>query len=153
MKNIKSLILITFGIILLSTTNNFSQKGKGHHHNGRSGNQKAVGHHHHGNKKLVVVRSPYRPNTIVVYHPHWGPKRNYNRRWVYFPRHNFYWDNWRQLYVYKNGAVWITNTTRPPVVANVNIENEKHYELKETEDDLDDVYSTNPSHQTEYKPE
>jgi hypothetical protein len=35
----------------------------------------------------------------------------------------------------------------------VTIENEKHYELKETDDDIDDVYSTNDNHQKEYKPE
>jgi hypothetical protein len=57
------------------------------------------------------------------------------------------------MYVYRSGNVWIYKLTPPPIVINVNIESEKHYELKETEDDVDDVYNTNDSHQTEYKPE
>jgi hypothetical protein len=37
-------------------------------------------HPHH----RVIVRSRYRPAKIVVFHPHWAPKRAYNRRWVFF---------------------------------------------------------------------
>jgi hypothetical protein len=42
---------------------------------------------------------------------------------------------------------------RLQLVVNINIDNEKHYELKEIEDDVDDVYQTNETHQTEYKAE
>lgn len=155
MKNLTKTVLFLLSFLLFGTLNGFSQKGGkggksgkgGHHHGGK------VAHHPHGHGKVVVKKSIYRPAKVVVYHPHWCPKRAYNRRWVYFPRHNFYWDNWRNHYVFWNGTVWINNPSPPPAVVNINIENEKHYELKDNEDDEDDVYKTNDSHKTEYKPE
>ena len=152
MKNSMKIFGLTFGLILLLTSISFAQKGRGNRkgqpHNGI--NHQAKMNHHN---KVVGRRSVYRPKTVVVYHPGWAPKRNYNRRWVYFPRHNFYWDNWRQVYVYRNANIWVSNPTPPPIIVNVNIENEKHYELKEDDDDTDDVYKTNETHTTEYKPE
>lgn len=151
MKSIKNtIILVVVGLIFSSYAGIAQHKGHGNH-NGRNHNKIVVHEKRNGNR--IVVRSKYRPNKIVVFHPHWGIKRNFNHRWVYFPRHNFYWDNWRNCYVYRNGNVWLTNTTPPSTVININIDNEKHYELKENEDDVDDVYSTNEEHQKEYKPE
>lgn len=100
---------------------------------------------------VVVVRSKYRPAKIVVYHPYWGPKYSFHRRWVYFPHYNFYWDNWRQCYFYWNGTIWINQLTPPPVVVNVNLDKEKHHELNESEDDTDDVYKSNGSHKSQFK--
>lgn len=160
MKNLTNIFILTLGLVLSLTSIGFAQKGnhggKGHGNGNRNGN----GHHeknqqikiNHHNQN-VVKRSIYRPKTIVVYHPNWAPRRNYNRRWVYFPHYNFYWDNWRQVYVYRNATVWVSNPTPPPVIVNINIENEKHYELKESDDDTDDVYKTNDEHTTEYKPQ
>ncbi len=154
MENLKKYLTLILIFIAFSTSNSFAQRGG---HGGRHG------YGHHNNRGVVVrnnrhvnriiVRSMYRPNNIVVFHPYWGIKRSFNHRWVYFPRHNFYWDNWRNVYVYRSGAVWVSNQTPPPVIVNVNINEEKHYELKENEDDVDDVYSTNDLHKTEYKPE
>jgi hypothetical protein len=149
MIHVKLVIITLLGTLLLTTNRSFAQRGNGGHHG--NGHQHGNGRQHMNNR--VIVRSHYRPKTIVVYHPIWAPRHNYNRRWVYFPRQNFYWDNWRQMYVYRSGAVWIFNATPPPAAININIENEKHYELKEVEDDTDDVYKTNDNHQTEYKPE
>ena len=146
MKYLKKIIPLVITLFLLGTGNLFSQK-KGGHHGG-----KGKGHHHHPGKR-VVKRSIYRPAKIVVYHPHWCAKRAYNRRWVYFPKYNFYWDNWRNHYVFMNGAVWVTNPSPPPTVVNITIENEKSVELKEDDDDTDDVYQSNDNHKTEYKPE
>ncbi|MBA3682537.1 MAG: hypothetical protein H0W73_15435 [Bacteroidetes bacterium] len=130
-------------IFLFISSDFFAQKGKGHgHHKG----------HRHG-KVVVVKRSSYRPAKVVVYHPHWRPKYAYNRRWVYFPRHNFYWDNWRNHYVYYNGGAWISQPTAPPIIVNVNLENEKNVELKEDDDDVDDVYQYNTKHKGEIKPD
>lgn len=141
----KTIKFITIIISLLISTEFFGQKNKGGH----------KGHHHHrGHKKVVVVkRSHYRPAKVVVYHPHWRPKYAYNRRWVYFPRYNFYWDNWRNHYVFYNGGVWLSQPTAPAVIVNVNLENEKNVELKEDEDDLDDVYVNNGKHKVEIKPD
>ncbi|MES2513495.1 MAG: hypothetical protein V4580_05095 [Bacteroidota bacterium] len=145
---------------VLGTNVAFSQKGHGNGHgkgNGGHGNG-----HANGNKGAkvvvkggaphgrVVVKSHYRPAKIGVYHPHWHPAHDYHRRWVYFPRHNFYWDNWRQGYYYRNGTVWVFNATPPAVIVNVNLANESSYELREDEDDMDDVYIVNGKHKTVY---
>ena len=95
----------------------------------------------------------YRPAKIVVYHPHWHVKHAFNRRWVYFPKYNFYWDNWRNHYRFWNGTVWISQAAAPPTVVNVNLATEKHYELKESDDDDDEITSANESHKSEYKPD
>ncbi|MDP2385032.1 MAG: hypothetical protein Q8M29_01555 [Bacteroidota bacterium] len=132
-----SLSVILF--ILLQSTSLFAQK-KAHHKHG--GNKKVVvvkNHHHHGHKH-------YKP----VYHPVWGPKIGFYRRWVFFPRYNFYWDNLNSQYVYWGGNVWIRTASPPPAIINVNISNEKKYELKEPEDTINDIYGNNSAHKTEY---
>ena len=149
MKSIK-LILILISLLLLSN-NSFSQKRRG----GKNGKvvvvkQRGFRHHRH-NKVVVVKRSIYRPNKVIVYKPYWRPNYAYNRRWVYFPRYNFYWDNWRNHYVYYSGNVWVSQPTAPPIIVNVNLDKEKNYELKEEEEEEDDVYKTNNTHKTEYK--
>lgn len=107
----------------------------------------------HPHPKAYAVRSAYRPAKIVVYHPVWGPKFSMYRRWVFFPRYNFYWDNWRNRYLFWNGMAWVVMTSPPPAVINVNLQTEKHYELKEGDDDVDDVYKNNTIHKQEYKSE
>lgn len=141
MKTIKLLIILS----LFISIDCFGQKGKGR----RQGHAHRPGH----GKVVVVKRSHYRPKKVVVFHPVWRPNYTYNRRWVFFPKYNLYWDNWRNHYVFWNGTVWLSQPTAPPVVVNVNLEKEKHYEMKETEDDKDDVYKGNDNHKSEYKPE
>ena len=143
MKTVNVIVLVAC-MLMLGTNLGFSQRG-GHGHAGHHGGARVVvKNHHRGNR--VMVRSVYRPAKIGMYYPHWRPNYGYHRRWVYFPRHNFYWDNWRQGYYYRNGTVWIFNTTPPPTVVNINLAEEKNYELKEDQDDVDDVYKTpNPS--------
>lgn len=168
MKTIKKNVsLLALSTLLILSSIGFAQRGHGnsggnHHGGNRSthGNRhtKVIVKHPHHNAVVYkhphgVRRSAYRPAVIKVYNPHWCPHRNYNRRWVYFPRYNFYWDNWRQIYVYRNANVWVTNPTPPPTIVNVNIENEKSYELKEDDDDTDDIYISNDNHTTEYKAE
>jgi hypothetical protein len=146
MITLKKIVPVMISLFLMGTAS-FAQKGKGHGH--------GHGHKHpHAHKKVVVVkRSPFRPAKVVVYRPVWGPKHTIHRRWVFFPKYNLYWDNWRNHYVFWNGAVWINQPTPPPVVVNINLENEKHVTLKEDEDDVDDVYKVNEDHKKEYKPE
>ncbi len=150
MKPIK-LILVLISVLLLNT-NSFSQR----RHGGKNGKVVVVKKRHgyrHRNKVVIVKRSPYRPNKIVVYKPYWRPNYAYNRRWVYFPRYNFYWDNWRSHYVYYDGGMWVSQPTAPAIIINVNLDKEKNYELKEEEEDEDDVYKSNDTHKTDYKPE
>ena len=109
--------------------------------------------HRRAKKVVVVKRSPYRPAKVVVYRPHWRPTYTYHRRWVFFPRYNIYWDNWRNHYVFWNGAVWVSQATAPPVIVNVNLEKEHNVELPENEEDEDDVYKSNETHKSQYKNE
>ena len=99
----------------------------------------AARHPHH----QPVHRSHYRPATVIIFHPHWSPHREFHRRWVYFPKHNLYWDNWRELYFFHNGTVWVSSPQLPPHLHHVKIENEKHKELKESVDDDDEIYLHN----------
>ncbi len=149
MKNIVKSIAFATLVFLLSVVNSYSQKEKrGYHRNHikRVHHNKVVVHRHYGN----YGRSQYRPNRIRNFRPMWAHNRNYHRRWVYFPAYNFYWDNWRQMYVYQNNTVWYVNSTPPPTIVNVNIENEKHYELDAKEDDLDSIYKSNATHSEDY---
>lgn len=144
MNYVRKIVPLMIVCLLMATSQLFAQKKGGHHHRHPRANRHA---------KVVVRRSLYRPAKVVVYHPYWGPKRSIHRRWVYFPKYNLYWDNWRNHYYFYNGSVWISQATPPPVIVNINIDNEKHYELKEEEDELDEVNEHNSSHQSEYKSE
>lgn len=150
----KAITSILTAVLLLVSLISFSQE------RGRRGGVKPHIHKkvivkpgHHKPNRAVVVHSPYRPAKVVVFHPYWGPKHAFNRRWVYFPRYNFYWDNWREVYFFWDGVTWVMYKKAPAVIVNVNLEKEKHFELKENEDDIDDVYRTNDSHKTDYKAE
>ena len=94
----------------------------------------AARHHH------PVHGSHFRPATVVVFHPHWAPHREFHRRWVYFPKQRLYWDNWRELYFFHNGTVWISSPQLPAHLIHLKIEQEKHKELKEAMDDDDEIY-------------
>ncbi|MBK7818766.1 MAG: hypothetical protein IPJ60_15375 [Sphingobacteriaceae bacterium] len=122
---------------LLIMSSKVAAQKKGHHHPHK---------HRHAKKAVVVKRSAYRPTKVVVFHPVWRPKYAYHRRWVYFPKYNLYWDNWRNHYVFLNGPVWVSQAAAPPIIMNVNLENEKSKELKEEEDDTDDIYKDNSAH-------
>jgi hypothetical protein len=103
-------------------------------------------------REVVVVRhSAYRPAHIGVYHPAWHPHYDYHRRWVYFPRYNLYYDNWRNHYVYYNNNGWVSQPTAPSVVLNVDLSKERRNELSENDDDNDQVYNANANHKTQYK--
>lgn len=139
MKPLRLLVLVFF--LLVFSSELLAQQ----HHRGQK--------RHRGKKVVVVKRSPYRPARVVVYHPHWHPAYSYHRRWVYFPRYNLYWDNWRNHYVFWNGTAWISQTTSPPVIVNVHPDKEKLVELPEDEEDDDDIYKSNTAHQSTYKTE
>ena len=135
MKIIKFLILFC----LIINAKCYSQR----HH----GKDEKNGRHHRNN--IIIKKSRYRPNKIFVYHPNWYPKKSFNRRWVYFTKHNLYWDNWRNNYVFWNGQIWISQTNVPNIILNINLQNEKSIELKKDDDEDDDIYLNNQQHQTE----
>lgn len=88
-------------------------------------------------KTVVVKHKGARGKKVVVYHPRWAPKKVFYRRWVYFPAYNLYWDNVRELYVYRKGNVWVTSVTVPAFVINVDLSTAKHEELSEEKDSQD----------------
>lgn len=49
------------------------------------------------------------------------------------------------------GSVWVSQATPPEAVANVNLAEEKFYELDETDDDNDDIALANNQHKEKYK--
>lgn len=110
-------------------------------------------HHHHGNNKNVIVvhKSNFRPAVVHVYHPIWAPHKSMNRRWVYFPKHQCYWDNWRNVYYYKNKNYWISSVSKPIFIINVDLAKEKQFELKEVDDDDDTIFNSNEKHVIEYQ--
>ena len=143
MKTVK-LILLVFISLVYSREISAQKKGHvaNHHQN-----------HPHRHHPKIVKRSPYHPNKIVVYHPHWHKDFSYNRRWVYFPKYNLYWDNWRNHYVFLNGNIWVSQPQAPAFIINLKLNQEKNIELKEDMDDVDDIYKDNTKHQEENKPE
>lgn len=104
--------------------------------------------HRRAKRVVVVKRSPYRPAKVVVFHPHWRPAYAYHRRWVYFPRYNFYWDNWRNHYVFISSGTWVSQAAVPPFLVNVKLSEQASVELPEPEDDNDAVYEANDTHKT-----
>lgn len=97
-------------------------------------------------KAVVFKHKKNHSKRVVVYHPYWAPRMAFYRRWVYFPRLNIYWDNLRGLYVYRNGTVWVTSVSIPAVIVNVDLSKEKHFELPEENDAVDEVYQSNQQH-------
>lgn len=103
-------------------------------------------------KRVVVVkRSVYRPARVTVFKPAWHPRWTCHRRWVYFPKHNLYWDNWRNHYVFYNTNVWVSQSNPPTTLGTVNLAEEKYVELAEAEDDVDDIGSRNATHKETHK--
>ncbi|MCD6067204.1 MAG: hypothetical protein K0S33_2030 [Bacteroidetes bacterium] len=157
-------IVKAFLIVLLAilTPNDPLMAQKGHRH---GGNKKVIvkNKSYHNNSKVVVVNKQgyyhghrhrhYRHHPHFygkVYHPYWGPPVGYYRRWVFFPRYNFYWDNYNSTYVYWGNGVWVRTASPPPAIININISNEKKYELNETDDTIDDIYDSNDTHKKSY---
>jgi hypothetical protein len=141
MKRIVKLIIVLVFLALSSKV--AAQRG---HPHGRP-------YRYHARAKNVVVvkRSPYRPAKVVVFHPVWRPKYSYYHRWIFFPRYNLYWDNWRNHYVFWNGTVWLSQPTPPPAIVNVDLDKEKSQELNESNDDTDDIYNYNSAHKEQTK--
>ena len=106
----------------------------------------------HPKNKVVVVKSKkHHVGKVKVYRPHWAPRASFMNRWVYFPRHNFYWDNFRNVYVIRTGTVWVTSKTAPKEVETVDLSKEKSIEMSEENDTQEAIQDRNDEHQAEYK--
>lgn len=101
--------------------------------------------------KVVVVKNKnHHFRKAKVYHPHWAPKLSFRHRWVYFPRYNFYWDNFRNIYVIRTGTIWVTSETAPKEVEKLDLSKEKSIELSEENDTQESIQDKNGEHQKEY---
>ena len=132
--------IIVFVIFTLSITSVLSQ------------NRAAVAKARNYKEKVVVVKNKkYHVKKTRVYHPCWAPKANFHRRWVYFPKYNFYWDNYRNVYVIRNKTVWVVSKTVPTEIKYVDLSKEKSVELSDENDEQDSIQDKNTEHQNEYK--
>lgn len=139
MKPIRKISLLFLVIFSLFTTSNFAQRTK-------------VVRANQPNRKVIVETKRYHLfRKTVVYHPHWAPKVSFHRRWVYFPLYNFYWDNYRNVYVVRSGSVWVKSTTKPKEYDNVDLSTEKIVELDEENDNQDSIQDKNAQHQKVFK--
>ena len=116
---------------------------------GSSQNKIVKGNHP---KKVVVVKKGHGFfHRRAVYHPIWGPRIAFSTRWVYFPRYNFYWDNYRNVYVIKTGTAWFTTNETPKEVEKVDLSKEKSIEMGGENDSKDSIQIDNNKHLKVYK--
>ncbi len=135
-------IIITSAIIMLSAATCLSQ------------NKVVVKERNpRGNKVVVVKNKNHHVKKVKVYNPRWAPRANYHRRWVYFPRYNFYWDNYRNVYVVRTGTVWVVSKDVPSEAKSVDLSKEKSVELSEDTDEQDSIQDKNSEHLKEFKAE
>lgn len=103
------------------------------------------------NDNFILVRKKHGiVRRKVQYHPTWAPKISFTNRWVYFPRYNFYWDNYRNVYVYWSGKVWIAKSLAPKETESVDLSLESKVELCEENDKLDSIQIYNENHQNNF---
>lgn len=115
-------------------------------------NKVVVVNEKHPRSKVVVVKNNRNHiQKMKVYHPHWAPRASFRHRWVYFPRYNFYWDNFRDVYVIRTGTVWVLSKNAPKEVEQVDLSKEKSVELNEENDNREAIQDKNAEHQVEYK--
>ena len=111
---------------------------------------KVKNHQGRHNKVVVVKKGHHHRGRVAVYHPRWAPRVTFTHRWVFYPYHNFYWDNVRAVYVYKVNTVWVTNAEAPESLSKIDLEKEKHVELADV-DDNDSVQVSNDEHLKTYR--
>jgi hypothetical protein len=136
MKSIRRISVLTMILFSLITSNVLAQEGR----------------ERHPNRRVVVERKRHHFfRRAVIYHPYWAPRVNYRHRWVYFPRYNFYWDNFHNVYVYRTGTIWVTSTNAPQEVEKFDLSSVKKVELNENNDSKDAIQNNNDEHKSVYK--
>lgn len=96
--------------------------------------QKGNGHA----KKHVKYKENYK-HDVVVYHktkrkgpPDWAPANGYRHRYIFFPEHRCYYDNYYGVYIYRKGKIWVSSYTRPWFIINIST-------TKKVELNIDDI--------------
>jgi hypothetical protein len=139
MKTAVRTLSVAFVFLFLSFTNVVSQNKVVVKENSPKGN-------------VVVVKHKNHVKKVKVYHPRWSHVK-FHRRWVYFPSHNFYWDNHRNVYVIRTGTVWVVSKSLPNELKKVDLSKEKCIELSEDADEQDSIQEKNEEHLKQYKGE
>lgn len=150
------LMLVVAGTLSSSVT--FADKHEKHHKEKRHRKESRNPHcgevfydEGHRGCRVVEVREEYRPRKGRCYHPKWHPRRDFERRWVYFPRYNMYWDNYRGVYVYNSYGRWVAEPEPPRIAVNVNLAAERFVELGIDLDARSDAFTLNSSHRIVFK--
>lgn len=141
MKTAVRVLSVAFAFLFLSFTNVVSQNKVVVKENSPKGNVVVVKH-----KKQHVKK-------VKIYHPRWSHNVKFHRRWVYFPSHNFYWDNHRNVYVIRTGTVWVVSKSLPNELKKVDLSKEKCVELSDETDEQDSIQEKNVEHLKQYKGE
>jgi hypothetical protein len=153
MKNLRyKLWLLAFCFLFGNTNINAQHRIKNNYNGNKAHSNQNYKRDGNNNNPGFLKPSNYRPSIRVNYRPSWSHHTIYRRRWIYFPKYNFYYDNWRQMYYYQNNTQWYMNINLPTALLNINIENENHFPLHEDEDDIDEIYRNNKQHnETNYR--
>lgn len=137
------LAMALFAFVTVASADNDENR-----HRGRKGKPEKRKPHH-----VERHHHRYEQERAACYYPKWHPEHRLERRWVYFPRFNIYWDNYRSVYVYLNRGRWVLTSNRPQVIVNVNLPYERYYEVDDDEfegDDYDRVFIYNSRHRARY---
>ncbi len=126
------------------------EKKEGKEFKNRS-NGKNYNNDRYRNNRVVVVHERRHGKEARYYRPQWNPRHDFERRWVYFPRYNMYWDNYRGVYVYNTNGRWESYQEPPRAAIRVNLALEKFVELGFEFDSRSDAFSLNVRHRTVYR--
>lgn len=104
----KNILLII--VVVLIPTFAFSQKGHGANH-GK--------HNNAGRVNKIIVHNHYSTSIKRKGPPSWAPANGYRHRYIYFPEHKCYYDNYNGFYIYRKGTVWVTSYYLPAFIINI----------------------------------
>lgn len=114
-------------------------------------NQRNYYNDRYRNSRVKVVRERRQDRENLYFRPQWHPRHDFERRWVYFPKYNMYWDNYRGVYVYNSNGRWVTYKKTPRFILNVNLAQEKFFELGFEFDSRGDAFRLNAQHRSRFK--
>lgn len=141
---------------MLCSTEAFADKHEKHHkhhkHHWKESRSPQCGDYYPEREvRVVKVYEERAPRCERHYRPKWCSHREFDRRWVYFPRYNMYWDNYRNVYVYNSRGRWVAEPEPPRVALNVNLSSERFVELGVDLDSRSDAFSFNSRHRIVFK--
>lgn len=95
-------------IVLLFSLSLMSKAQKNHGKQNKPGFAKTHHKQSPDGKNYIVVKSTKRKGP-----PPWAPANGYRHRYIYFPAHHCYYDNYSGIYIYLKNKVWVTSLNIP----------------------------------------